>query len=208
MSGRRLVVVLGVVALVVIGLVLARGEGDQAPVASTSQPAPRAVPAVSRSASSSSQPTAPSGDATDEASHTTAAELDENGDEHLDEAVPSPAPAPAVWDGQVATAATEAARGALKAFARPAASVDAAAWWAALQPTLSSAAVPVYSSVDPRLVPYTQVVQVDPAQQAGSDLLASVTATTDAGAYDVLLSRANGASPWLVEQLRPKEETP
>jgi len=160
---------------------------------------------VPRSASSSSQSAAPSGDATDEAIHTAAAEPDENGHEHLDEAVPSPAPAPAVWDGQVATAATEAARGALEAFAQPPAAVDAAAWWTALQRTLSSAAVPIYSNVDPRLVPYTQVVQVDPAQQAGSDLLASVTATTDAGTYNVLLSRADGASPWLVEQLRPRE---
>lgn len=127
------------------------------------------------------------------------------GEADLDEAMPEPTEAPAVWDDLASASATASAAAALEAFARPGSDVDDATWWQALEPTLSTAAAPIYARVDPRLVPYTRLLQVQPAQRAGSDLLAAVTATTDAGPYDVLLSREDGNSPWLVERLRPQE---
>jgi len=202
-SARRTAVVVTVVVLVGVGVVVARGgERDQpatvqqtaAALPARPAQAPTTRPSPARPATAS-----PTGDATVSPEH------DPDHDE-LDEAVPSPTPAPAVWDDAAATAATAVAAESLSAFARPAPGADVDAWWARFAKTLSTAAAPVYGRVDPRLVPYTQVLKVGPAQQAGSDLLASVTSTTDAGVYEVLLSRQDGASGWLVERLRPQEQ--
>jgi hypothetical protein len=200
-SARRALVLLAVLALVVVISI----RGLQQPRATGAEPG-EALPAPFSPAPAPSVPAAalrsPESSSPDHVEH----DPPRPAHDHLDEPVASSAPAPAVWDAPVAAAAATAATAALEAFARPAGpEVDAATWWSRLEPLLSTAAAPVYASVDPRLVPYTQVQHVDPARRAGSDLLAAVTATTDAGAYDVLLSREDGASPWRVERLRPLE---
>lgn len=206
MSARRALALLAVVVVALVVVITSRGhEQPQATGGGLTEalPAPFSPAPASSTPAAASRPSELSpGHVDDQLEH----DSHEHAHEHLDEPVASSEPAPAVWDATVATAATQAATAALEAFARPAGpEVDAAAWWTRLEPLLSTAAAPVYASVDPRLVPYTQVQHVDPALRAGSDLLAAVTATTDAGAYDVLLSRVDGASPWRVERLRPLE---
>lgn len=205
MIPRRVLLAAVAIALLVVVVLLGQGRDRRATVEPSSEATLPGAQVAARSGDTA-------GGATRSASpspNSTAGDVDEAAQEDLDEAVPSPTPAPAVWDADAATSAGQAATAALEAFARPTEpEVDAAAWWARLEPTLSTAAAQVYERVDPRLVPYTQVLQVDAAQPAASDLLATVSASTDAGPYEVLLSRVDGASAWVVEQLRPQQTEP
>lgn len=120
----------------------------------------------------------------------------------FDETAPS-TPVEATWDDTVRTAALDAARATMTAFA--ATDQDADAWWDGLEPLLTPQARPVYQDVDPRLVPVTQVTGDPEVTDETSTLLAEVAVPTDIGPYTVLLTRADGAAPWLAEQIRPPE---
>ncbi|WP_298462049.1 hypothetical protein [uncultured Cellulomonas sp.] len=147
------------------------------------------------------QPWGPVGSAQPAPSPSASAQLDAHGEDL--ELGPSPAPAaPAQWDPAAAAAAQEAARAAMVAFARP--DLPAEQWWEQLHGHLSAPAQGAYVNVDPRLVPCRLVQSAGPAQRAGSDLLAVVPIVTDAGTYEVLLSRMDGSSGWLVERLTPQ----
>ena len=205
MSGRRALLVVAVVAALVAGAAVVFGGGGQQ--RATVEEHAQALPGTAAPGASVAPAPTVAGSSSSSSGTTVDDEATDPAHEDLDEAMPAPTPAPAVWDATAAERATQAARAALEAFARPSGpEVDAEAWWTGLEPTLSVAAAQIYERVDPRLVPYTQVLQVDAAQRAGSDLVATVSAGTDAGPYDVLLARADGASPWLVEQLRPQEQ--
>jgi hypothetical protein len=120
----------------------------------------------------------------------------------FDETAPSE-PVEATWDDAVRTAARDAARATMLAFA--ATDQTAAAWWNGLKPLLTPQAQPVYQDVDPRLVPVTEVTGDPKVTDETSTLLAEVAVPTDIGPYTVLLTRADGAAPWLAEQIRPPE---
>lgn len=120
----------------------------------------------------------------------------------FDETAPSE-PVPATWDDTVRAAARDAALATMTAFA--ATDRSAAAWWDALEPLLTPQARPVYQDVDPRLVPVTEVTGEPELTDETSTLLAEVSVPTDIGPYTVLLTRADGAAPWLAEQIRPPE---
>ncbi|MEV0950181.1 hypothetical protein [Promicromonospora sp. NPDC050249] len=120
----------------------------------------------------------------------------------FDETAPSE-PVEAVWDDTVRTAAREAALATITAFAATDQSADD--WWADLKPLLTPQARPVYQDVDPRLVPVTEVTGDPEVTDETSTLLAEVAVPTDIGPYTVLLTRADGAAPWLAEQIRPPE---
>jgi hypothetical protein len=120
----------------------------------------------------------------------------------FDETAPSE-PVEATWDDAVRTAARDAARATMLAFA--ATDQTAAAWWDGLKPLLTPQAQPVYQDVDPRLVPVTEVTGDPKVTDETSTLLAEVAVPTDIGPYTVLLTRADGAAPWLAEQIRPPE---
>ncbi|WP_369370341.1 hypothetical protein AB1046_16290 [Promicromonospora sp. Populi] len=120
----------------------------------------------------------------------------------FDETAPSE-PVEATWDDAVRVAARDAALATITAFA--ATDQTAAAWWAGLRPLLTPQARPVYQDVDPRLVPVTAVTGDPEVTDETSTLLAEVAVPTDIGAYTVLLTRADGAAPWLAEQIRPPE---
>ena len=120
----------------------------------------------------------------------------------FDETAPSE-PVEATWDDAVRTAARDAARATMLAFA--ATDQTAAAWWDGLKPLLTPQAQPVYQDVDPRLVPVTEVTGDPEVTDETSMLLAEVAVPTDIGSYTVLLTRADGAAPWLAEQIRPPE---
>ncbi len=120
----------------------------------------------------------------------------------FDETAPSE-PVEATWDDAVRTAAREAALATMTAFA--ATDQTATAWWDGLKPLLTPQAQPVYQDVDPRLVPVTEVTGAPEVTDETSTLLAEVAVPTDIGPYTVLLTRADGAAPWLAEQIRPPE---
>lgn len=120
----------------------------------------------------------------------------------FDEASPGE-PVEATWDDAVRTAACDTARATITAFA--ATDQTAAAWWDGLEPLLTPQARPVYQDVDPRLVPVDEVTGEPEVTDETSMLLAEVAVPTDIGSYTVLLTRADGAAPWLAEQIRPPE---
>ncbi|MFI9484911.1 hypothetical protein ACIG47_00850 [Promicromonospora sp. NPDC052451] len=128
--------------------------------------------------------------------------LEVTAEPEFDESAPSE-PVEATWDDTVRTAALDAARATMTAFA--ATDQTAAAWWDGLEPLLTPQARPVYQDVDPRLVPVTQVTGDPEVTDETSTLLAEVAVPTDIGPYTVLLTRADGAAPWLAEQIRPPE---
>lgn len=120
----------------------------------------------------------------------------------FDETAPSE-PVEATWDETVRTAARDAANATMTAFAATDRSADD--WWSGLKPLLTPQAQPVYQDVDPRLVPVTEVTGDPKVTDETSTLLAEVAVPTDIGSYTVLLTRADGAAPWLAEQIRPPE---
>ncbi|PUB28776.1 hypothetical protein C8K30_103197 [Promicromonospora sp. AC04] len=120
----------------------------------------------------------------------------------FDETAPTE-PVEATWDDTVRKAARDAALATITAFAATDKAEDA--WWAGLQPLLTPQARPVYQDVDPRLVPVTEVTGDPEVTDETSTLLAEVAVPTDIGPYTVLLTRADGAAPWLAEQIRPPE---
>ncbi|MEU4361536.1 hypothetical protein [Promicromonospora sp. NPDC023987] len=120
----------------------------------------------------------------------------------FDETAPSE-PVEAAWDETVRTAARDAAGATVAAFAATDQSADD--WWSGLKPLLTPQAQPVYQDVDPRLVPVTSVTGEPKVTDETSTLLAEVAVPTDIGSYTVLLTRADGAAPWLAEQIRPPE---
>jgi hypothetical protein len=120
----------------------------------------------------------------------------------FDETAPSE-PVEATWDETVRTAARDAARATVAAFA--ATDQNEGDWWSGLKPLLTPQAQPVYQDVDPRLVPVTEVTGEPKVTDETSTLLAEVAVPTDIGSYTVLLTRADGAAPWLAEQIRPPE---
>lgn len=128
--------------------------------------------------------------------------IEVTGEPEFDETAPSK-PVEAAWDDTVRTAALDAARATMTAFA--ATDKTAAAWWDGLEPLLTPQARPVYQDVDPRLVPVTEVTGEPEVTDETSTLLAEVAVPTDIGPYTVLLTRADGAAPWLAEQIRPPE---
>ena len=124
------------------------------------------------------------------------------GEPEFDEAAPAE-PVEAKWNDGVRQAARDAALATVSAFAATAQGEDA--WWDGLEPLLTPQAQPVYQDVDPRLVPVTEVTGAPELTDETSTLLAEVAVPTDVGAYTVLLTRADGAAPWLAEQIRPPE---
>ena len=84
---------------------------------------------------------------------------------------------------------------------------DADSWWADLEPALSAQAAADYAGTDPAAVPARAVTGTAVLVDDSSAYLASVEVPTDAGAYEVLLSRAGAGAPWLVERLTPPTTT-
>lgn len=133
--------------------------------------------------------TAPSGTALDE----------EGGATTVD---PKPAPP---WDADQRAAAIAAAEKALTAFARP--DLSPTDWWAALSPLLTSQAQQDYQYVDPANIPAHQVTGAGQIVDESSRYAVYVDVPSDAGMYTIVLTRINGAAPWLAARFTPPEGT-
>ena len=77
---------------------------------------------------------------------------------------------------------------------------DDAVWWTTVSPLLSPTAQQAYVATDPAEVPGSTVLGSPVLLEAGSAYLARVLVPTDAGDYEVLLSRTEAGAPWLVER--------
>lgn len=107
------------------------------------------------------------------------------------------------WDDRSRAAVVDAATTAMRAFARP--DVDDVAWWDDLEPLLSAQAQLDYAYTDPANVPARAVTGDATLVDDTSAYVGRVTVPTDVGAYTVVLSRRDGAAPWLVERITPPD---
>ena len=108
----------------------------------------------------------------------------------------TPGPVP-TWDEAAMVAAGRIAEDAVAAFVSDA---DDAVWWTTVSPLLSPTAQQAYVGTDPAEVPGSTVLGSPVLLDAGSAYLARVLVPTDAGDYEVLLSRTEAGAPWLVER--------
>ena len=115
------------------------------------------------------------------------------------EAVPS-------WD---LTAQAEAGLAATTAVAAYVSGGTDDVWWTTVAPLLSPVAQQAYADTDPANIPGRQV-EGPPAVALGSGSahLARVVVPTDAGDYEVLLSRTGATASWLVERFHLPEQEP
>lgn len=120
----------------------------------------------------------------------------EHADVGHDDILVTPGPAP-TWDEAAVVAAGRSAQDAVAAFVSDA---DDAVWWTTVSPLLSPTAQQAYVGTDPAEVPGSTVLDVPTVLDAGSAYLARVLVPTDAGGYEVLLSRTEADAPWLVER--------
>lgn len=128
--------------------------------------------------------------------------IEPSGPNDVDEDLP-PAPVSPTWDAASRASATAAATSAMDTFTSHLS--DEAAWWRALAPQLSGQAAADYAGTSPAEVPARAVTGKATLVDDASAYLAVVKVPTDAGAYQVMLSRAGAGEPWLVERLTPPQ---
>lgn len=109
----------------------------------------------------------------------------------------------ATWDDASRAVVVDAADKAMRAFARP--DLDQAAWWAGVEPLLTTQAQQDYAYVVPANIPVRKVTGTATLVDASSAYLGRVEVPTDVGTYTVILTRADGSSPWLVSRFTPPE---
>lgn len=115
-----------------------------------------------------------------------------------DSQLPVPSTDLATLDADRSQACGIAAR-AVAAFARP--GLSAQEWMAGLAPFLSEQAMSDYAGTDPANVPATRVTGPVRVMPQPSDRLAGCGVPTDAGEYQVLLSRLPERPDWRVERI-------
>ncbi|MBD5788353.1 hypothetical protein IF650_19510 [Cellulosimicrobium terreum] len=127
--------------------------------------------------------------------------VDEDSGETID---PQPSP---TWDDAQRIEAEDRAAAAMSAFVGTGGR-EQDAWWARLEPLLTQQARSDYAYVDPANVPATQVLTEPEPQLVAetSGFVAVVDVATDVGTYQVVLTRADSASPWLASRFTPPEE--
>ncbi len=183
MGGKRTFGLAGVV-LVTVALAGCAGNSEQRPTASPS-PTPSGVSIPDLSTFTP----APNG-----------TELDDESGGGTVNAKPAPA-----WDATQRSNAIAAAEKALTAFARP--DLSSTEWWAALSPLLTPQAQQDYQSVDPANIPAHKLTGNGTIVDDSSTYAVSVDVPTDAGTYTIILTRRDGASPWLASRFTPPAGT-
>ncbi|WP_421076952.1 hypothetical protein [Microbacterium sp. IO18] len=105
--------------------------------------------------------------------------------------------------GDSQAGALEAATAALEAFARP--GLDYDTWWAELLPHLTQQAGVAYEGTDPAQIPVRQVTGAGTVLEGSTEVSLIVQLPTDAGPYNITLTRAGGDAPWLADRIRPAQ---
>lgn len=100
-------------------------------------------------------------------------------------------------------AAITAAEEAVAAFGRPDLNYDE--WINGLYPHLTQAGAAAYEGTDPARVPVRQVTGAGTILPASTEVALIVQVPTDAGPYNVSLSRTSPDAAWLADRIRPAE---
>ncbi len=127
--------------------------------------------------------------------------------------LPSTAPTAPVDAGEVTpapeadedsqSAALNAATKALQTFAQPQLSADK--WWAQMLPLLSQQGAVAYEGTDPAQIPVHQVTGTGNVLEGSTEVSLIVQLPTDAGPYNITLTRPGADAPWLAERIRPAQ---
>ena len=121
---------------------------------------------------------------------------------------PAPLPEPTVVeapeaDSEAQNSAIGAAAATVTAFARP--DLSYTDWINGLYPHMSQTGALAYEDTDPSRIPAHQVTGPGEVMPASTDVALIVRVPTDAGAYDVSLSRTGEGAPWLADRIRPAQ---
>ena len=98
-------------------------------------------------------------------------------------------------------AATAAAENVVTTFGQP--TLDAAAWLKQMTPLLSPTGYEAYTGTDPAQIPVTEVTGPGRVLPASTDVSLIVEVPTNAGVYNVTLTRSYVSAPWLAGRIRP-----
>jgi hypothetical protein len=123
-------------------------------------------------------------------------------DEAHDHSKATVAPVPEAGSDSQADAIT-AAEDVVTAFGRP--DLPYEEWIGGLYPLLTPVGAAAYEDTDPANVPVHQVTGAGTILPESTDVALIVQVPTDAGPYNVSLSRADASAPWLADRIRPAE---
>ncbi|MFI8634241.1 hypothetical protein ACIGEP_16790 [Microbacterium sp. NPDC077663] len=112
------------------------------------------------------------------------------------------APVPEAESGSQA-AAIDAATAALTAYAQP--ELPYQEWINGLYPYLTQAGAAAYEDTDPARIPVRKVTGPGVILPASTEVALIVQLPTDAGNYNVSLSRPNAVAAWLADRIRPAD---
>ena len=98
-------------------------------------------------------------------------------------------------------AAIAAALAGLTAYAQP--DLDADAWMEGMYPHLTQQGAEAYLGTDPGRIPVRQVISAGTVLEGSTEVALIVQFETDAGIYNVSMSRAGSEAPWLAARLQP-----
>ena len=99
--------------------------------------------------------------------------------------------------------AIAAATTVMTTFAQP--QLSAEEWWNAMLPLLSQQGAYAHEGTDPALIPVTAVTGAGEILEGSTEVTLIVRIPTDAGPYNITLTRPDSSSPWLAERIRPAE---
>jgi hypothetical protein len=119
----------------------------------------------------------------------------------LDEGLPTAPPPMPTWDQESTQRATQVALDATRAYCRP--TLDDEVWFEELAGFLTAAGQEAHYGTDPAEVACSEVAGTSMAGDSTTAYLATVAVITNAGPYEVLLSRVGAGEPWLVERISP-----
>jgi hypothetical protein len=111
------------------------------------------------------------------------------------------APPPPGLSASAAAAAIAAAHQVMIRYARP--QLSAQAWLSGMDPVLTQDAAAQFAGTAPSQIPAHQVSGAATLASDSTGGGAVATVPTDAGTYQVFLTRANGSTVWLAEQITP-----
>lgn len=125
---------------------------------------------------------------------------------------PSASSTPSVYDDATAQPAPDASEGAqqsavdaaekvVRTYAQPKLSPNE--WAQQMTPLLSQSGAIAYEGQDPTTIPATKITGSGKVLPGATDVALNVLVPTDAGDYNVALSRSGDSNPWLTNEIRP-----
>lgn len=118
-----------------------------------------------------------------------------------DDGTPQPAPEAST---EAQDTAVSAAAKIVRTYAQP--DLTPAAWAQQMTPLLSQSGAIAYEGQDPTTIPARKVTGSGKVLTGATDVALTVRVPTDAGDYNVALSRKGDTAPWLADEIRPTDD--